>query len=101
MAAAEIAKLKTRLAQIESGGTGNPRAGGGRRRRQSPAPRAAPKPRRTKTARPGDPTAAAIIRARMTAGLTQQQLAERLKPDQANVARLENSRTEATVRTLK
>jgi ribosome-binding protein aMBF1 (putative translation factor) len=101
MAAAEIAKLKTRLAQIESGRRGKPTARRGKPKRSSPTIKAAPKPRPTKTACAGDPIAAAIICARMTAGLTQQQLAERLKTDQANVAPLENSRTEATVRSLK
>jgi len=104
MAAAEISKLKTRLAQIESGRTGKPTARRGEPKRSKPAAKAAkaaPKPRPAKTARAGDPVAAATIRARTAAGLTQQQLAERLKTDRANVARLDNSRTQATVRTLK
>jgi transcriptional regulator with XRE-family HTH domain len=41
------------------------------------------------------------VKARISAGLTQQQLAERLHTDQGNIARLECSRTRATVRTLK
>ncbi len=40
------------------------------------------------------------IRARPNAGLTQQQLAQRLKTHQGNIARLERNRTHATVRTL-
>jgi transcriptional regulator with XRE-family HTH domain len=37
----------------------------------------------------------------MRAGLTQQQLADRLHTDQGNIARLERNRSQATVRTLK
>jgi transcriptional regulator with XRE-family HTH domain len=48
-----------------------------------------------------DPIAAAILKARISAGLTQQQLGERLHTDQGNIARLECSRTQTTVRTLK
>jgi transcriptional regulator with XRE-family HTH domain len=48
-----------------------------------------------------DPIAVAIVKARIRAGLTLQQLAERLHTDQGNIARLERSRTQATVRTLK
>jgi hypothetical protein len=40
-----------------------------------------------------DPIAAAILKARISAGLTQQQLAERLHTDQGDIARLECSRT--------
>jgi transcriptional regulator with XRE-family HTH domain len=41
-----------------------------------------------------------ILRARTAANLTQTQLAERLKTDQGNIARLERGRSQATVRTL-
>jgi transcriptional regulator with XRE-family HTH domain len=41
------------------------------------------------------------MRARTAANLTQAQLADRLKTDQGNVARLERGRTQATIRTLK
>jgi len=41
------------------------------------------------------------MRARTTANLTQAQLADRMKTDQGNVARLERGRTQATIRTLK
>ncbi len=47
-----------------------------------------------------DPIAAAILRARSTANLTQTQLAERLKTDQGNIARLERERSQATIRAL-
>jgi transcriptional regulator with XRE-family HTH domain len=40
------------------------------------------------------------MRARSAANLTQVQLAERLKTDQGNIARLERGRTQATIRTL-
>jgi transcriptional regulator with XRE-family HTH domain len=39
-------------------------------------------------------------KARSAANLTQTQLAERLKTDQGNIARLERGRSQATVRTL-
>ena len=42
-----------------------------------------------------------FLRARSAAELTQAQLAERLKTDQGNIARLERGRTQATIRTLK
>jgi transcriptional regulator with XRE-family HTH domain len=50
---------------------------------------------------PADPVAAAIVRARTKAGLTQAQLPQRLSTNQGNIARLERSYTQATVRTLK
>jgi transcriptional regulator with XRE-family HTH domain len=48
-----------------------------------------------------DPVAAAILKARTRAGLTQEELAKRLHTDQGNIARLERSRSQATVRTLR
>jgi transcriptional regulator with XRE-family HTH domain len=50
---------------------------------------------------PSDPIAAAILHARTAANLTQAQLAERLKTDQGNIARLERGQSQATIRTLK
>jgi len=47
-----------------------------------------------------DLIAAAILRARKAASLTQTQLAERIKTDQGNIARLERGRTQVTIRTL-
>jgi len=44
--------------------------------------------------------AAALIRARATAGLTQEQLAKRMKTTQAVIARLEGGRTKPSTRTL-
>ena len=41
------------------------------------------------------------MRARTAADLTQTQLADRLKTDQGNIARLERGRLQATIRTLK
>jgi ribosome-binding protein aMBF1 (putative translation factor) len=68
-----------------------------------PAAKRAAKPARRQPAKrtpSGDPVAAAILRARTAASLTQTQLAERLKTDQGNIARLERGRTQATIRTL-
>jgi transcriptional regulator with XRE-family HTH domain len=48
-----------------------------------------------------DPVAAAILKARTRAGLTQEELAKRLYTDQGNIARLERNRSQATVRTLR
>jgi ribosome-binding protein aMBF1 (putative translation factor) len=45
--------------------------------------------------------AAEIIKARASAGFTQEQLARRMKTSQAVVARLENGRTLPSTRTLK
>jgi hypothetical protein len=61
---------------------------------------AAPRQTRLKTP-PRDPVAAAIVRARANAKLTQGELAGRLNTHQGNIARLERGRTQATVRTLK
>jgi uncharacterized protein len=104
LAEADITKLKSKFAQLE-----------GRR-----MDKAAPKPATTRTnapavvlarkapprqerikAPPRDSVVAAIIRARMSANLTQHELAERLHTHQSNIARLERGRTQATVRTLK
>jgi ribosome-binding protein aMBF1 (putative translation factor) len=103
LAATDIAKIKAAFARIQTGRT-IPKAPAPKRAK-SPA-HVAPKraPGRTVTAkRPpsSDPIAAAIMRARTTANLTQAQLADRLKTDQGNVARLERGRTQATIRTLK
>jgi transcriptional regulator with XRE-family HTH domain len=48
-----------------------------------------------------DPIATAVMRARTAANLMQAELADRLKTDHCNVARLERGRTQATIRTLK
>jgi ribosome-binding protein aMBF1 (putative translation factor) len=96
-----LAKLKTRLERIEARHGGKP----------SPLKRPRAKPAANRSAKPawqkppkrppsGDPVAAAILRARTAASLTQTQLAERLKTDQGNIARLERGRTQATIRTL-
>jgi ribosome-binding protein aMBF1 (putative translation factor) len=63
------------------------------------APRQTTTPRRPPPS--SDPVDAAIMRASATANLTQAQLADRLKTDQGNVARLERGRTQANIRTLK
>jgi ribosome-binding protein aMBF1 (putative translation factor) len=104
LAATDIAKLKTAFARIQSG-RGSTKAPAPKRT-NAPARVSSPKraPGRTVTAarRPpnSDPIAAVILRARTAANLTQTQLAERLKTDQGNIARLERGRSQATVRTL-
>ncbi len=110
LAGADISKLRTKLAQIEAGDVGSKaatskptrsKAAMTKRPLMAAKPAKATKPKRAAAARTSDPIAAAIIRARTTAGLTQQQLAELLHTNQGNVARLERSRSEATVRTLR
>jgi ribosome-binding protein aMBF1 (putative translation factor) len=103
LAHTDIAKLKAAFARIQSGRS-SPKA---------PAPKRAQPPAHVSTKRaPGrtvpprrapssDPIAAAIMHARSAANLTQAQLADRLKTDQGNIARLERGRTQATIRTLK
>jgi transcriptional regulator with XRE-family HTH domain len=71
------------------------------RRSRAPPPKKISRPPAKKRAPEQDPIAAAILKARMRAGLTQQQLADRLHTDQGNIARLERNRSQATVRTLK
>jgi ribosome-binding protein aMBF1 (putative translation factor) len=101
LAGVDISKLKTRLEQIEArhgGKTAPPK-----RPRTKPAVKRAAKPARPKPPKQApsrDPVAAAILRARTAASLTQTQLAERLKTDQGNIARLERGRTQAAIRTL-
>ena len=106
LAEADIKKLKGIFAQIEGMrqmGKAAPKPASPRRPK-APAVlcvrKAAPPQKRIKLP-PRDPVAAAIVRARMNAELTQEQLAERLKTHQGNIARLEHGRTQATVRTLK
>jgi hypothetical protein len=108
LAGVNISKLKTRLERIlaQHGGKLTPP----KRLRANPPVKPAAKPAKPagKLARPKpakqtpsrDPVAAAILRARSAAHLTQTQLAERLKTDQGNIARLERGRTQATIRTL-
>jgi ribosome-binding protein aMBF1 (putative translation factor) len=103
LAAADICELKAKLVQFETGHSAGNRAERPRRSRaqNSPAPkkRALPPARKRPPAR--DPVAAAILKARTRAGLTQEELAKRLHTDQGNIARLERSRSQATVRTLR
>jgi ribosome-binding protein aMBF1 (putative translation factor) len=103
LAGADISKLRARLAQIEARQarqTVTPRPTRARTEGAS-VPSKRPRPPAKKRRVPRDPIAEAIFKARTRAGLTQRQLADRLKTDQGNIARLERSRTEATVRTLK
>jgi uncharacterized protein len=100
----DISKLKAKLAQIEarhSGKAAAPARGGRARARAALFPKKSSRPPAAKRRLERDPIAAAILKARIRAGLTQQQLAERLHTDQGNIARLERSRTQPTVRTLK
>jgi DNA-binding XRE family transcriptional regulator len=104
LAGADISKLKAVFARIQAG---HAEPSAPKRRQSKPVTRIAAKTARRPTTpvtrRPpsSDPVAAAIMRARSAADLTQAQLAERLKTDQGNIARLERGRTQATIRTLK
>ena len=104
LAHTDIAKLKTAFARIQSGRS-SPKAPAPKRVNPPARVSSKPAPSRTATAarRPpsSDPVAAAIMRARTAANLTQVQLADRLKTDQGFIARLERGRTQATIRTLK
>jgi uncharacterized protein len=104
LAAADISKLKAQFARIEAGRPEKtaPKRGSTRpaktiAKRATSARRQPPK----KRALPSDPVAAAIVKARTRAGFTQQQLADRLSTDQGNIARLERSRVQASIRTLR
>jgi ribosome-binding protein aMBF1 (putative translation factor) len=105
LAAADIARLKSKFAKIEGLPNGNAEL----KRSQIKTKRATPpdvlQVRTTRTKKPPattrDPVAAAIVRVRTKSGLTQAELAQRLKTHQGNIARLERGRTPATVRTLK
>jgi ribosome-binding protein aMBF1 (putative translation factor) len=101
-AESDIARLKAKLAQIEARDSMKAPTGTSRTRSASePHSKANSRPPSKKRAPEQDPIAAALLMARMRAGLTQQQLADRLHTDQGNIARLERNRTQATVRTLK
>ena len=77
------------------------RIAGRARGRAIPLPKKRSRPPAKERAPEQDPIAVAILKARIRAGLTQQQLAERLRTDQGNIAWLERNRSQATVRTLK
>jgi ribosome-binding protein aMBF1 (putative translation factor) len=103
LAHTDIAKLRATFVRIQSGRSG-PKAPAPKRTKSAvqPVPKRAPRQTTTATRPPSsDPVAAAIMRVRSAASLTQAQLAERLKTDQGNIARLERGRTQATIRTLK
>jgi ribosome-binding protein aMBF1 (putative translation factor) len=103
-AESDIFKLKSELLRIEarhSGKTETPSRPGRARASATLRPKKISRPPAAKRASERDPIASAILKARIRAGLTQQQLAERLHTDQGNIARLERNRTQATVRTLK
>jgi ribosome-binding protein aMBF1 (putative translation factor) len=102
----DISKLKIKLAQIEARHSGKPETAGipsRPRARRAPLPKRAFRqpPAAKRPAIERDPIAAAISKARRRAGLTQRELADRLHTDQGNIARLEGSRSHATVRTLR
>jgi ribosome-binding protein aMBF1 (putative translation factor) len=103
LAATDIAKLKAAFARIQPETAAKPTPA--KRRPPQPVDRSSPKPCPpvAKPERPpsGDPIAAATMRARTSASLTQNQLAERLKTDQGNIARLERGRSQRTIRTLR
>jgi uncharacterized protein len=104
LAHTDIAKLRAAFARIQSG-RGSPKAPAPSRTKSAgqPLPKRAPRPSTVVKRRPpsSDPVAAAIMRARTSADLTQNQLAERLKTGQGNIARLERGKSQATIRTLK
>ena len=105
LAATEISKLREKLAQIESrqgrkalafDRQGAPKAPRKVARASAPSKsKRGPKPSPS-----ANPLCAAIIRARTEAGLTQQEVAHRMKTDQGNVARLERGRSLPSTRTL-
>jgi uncharacterized protein len=101
LAEADITRLKSKFAQLEGRqqlGRATPKSAKVVRAKTA-AKKGPPTRRRAPRPLPRDPLAAAIVRARTTAGLTQDQLAKRLNTHQANIARLERH-THATVRTL-
>jgi ribosome-binding protein aMBF1 (putative translation factor) len=105
LAGADISKLRAAFARIQSGHAGKTAAPKPARSRAQASAKALPKrtprhPAKPKRPPSSDPVAAAIMRARTTANLTQVQLAERIKTDQGNIARLERGRSPPTIRTL-
>jgi ribosome-binding protein aMBF1 (putative translation factor) len=103
LAATDIAKIKAAFVRIQTGRT-TPNVPAPKRAKsasQTPPKRASRPPTTAQRLPSSDPVAAAIMRARSAAEITQAQLAERLKTDQGNIARLERGRSQATIRTLK
>ena len=103
LAGVDLAAIKSEFARLQSGRPGKAKAPKAAPVKTRPGPSPQAKlPLRPVTARTAtrDPVAEAILRARTTANLTQAQLADRLKTDQGNIARLERGRTLATLRTL-
>jgi hypothetical protein len=103
LAGVDIATIKGEFARIQSGHPA--KAAKPKTARVTIRPGAAsskppqhPAPRRTPSN--DNPIAAAIVRARTSANLTQTQLAAKLKTDQGNIARLERGRSNGTLRTL-
>jgi ribosome-binding protein aMBF1 (putative translation factor) len=104
LAAADISELNAKLVQFEARHTAGGEAQGRPRRsraQSTPTPKKRARPPARKRPPVRDPVAAAILKARTQAGLTQEELAKRLHTDQGNIARLERSRSQATVRTLR
>ena len=103
LAATDIAKLKTVFERIQFGRSSSKAPTPKRAKSASQLSPKRPPARPTAARRPpsSDPIAAAILRARTAADLTQTQLAERLKTDQGNIARLERGRSHPTVATLR
>jgi transcriptional regulator len=67
------------------------------RRSRAPPPKKISRPLAVKRWLERDQIAVAILKARMCAGLTQREIADRLHTDHGNIARLERSRTQATM----
>jgi hypothetical protein len=101
LAETDIAKLRRTFTQLESRQTGKAPPKPVTKHTKAPAKPRAVARRRAPKPLPADPVAAAIVCARTKAGLTQEQLAQRLSTNQGNIARLERSHSQATVRTLK
>lgn len=103
-AAADLDRLKGTFARLLAGKTpkameakGRAKGKGVGRKRAAPAAKIAKVAKRAATS---DPVGMAIVRARAAAGMTQEQLAQKMGTDRANVARLEQGRSKASTRTL-
>jgi uncharacterized protein len=107
LAEADLAKIAKQIAAIEAA-QGKPPAKADKAPRLSLAPitarpaKAVKAVKRSKPLRAGAPSelGAAIMNARIAAGLSQIALAERLKTSQANIVRLEKGRSPPSSRTL-
>jgi uncharacterized protein len=109
LASADLAKITKQIEAIQAAQSGSAKRSTKRTAKTSLLPATKSKPAKTKlskskpkavTATAPSQVGAAIRAARMAAGLSQAELAARLKTAQANIVRLENGRSLATTRTL-